>query len=126
MAKLICKNKEEDGSLCACTYFEKLRVNEFYDKATNLHSGLREVEVDSDIRIYKCIRCRTIILPPVEYWNTSEDNKKVYLELQELIDGEKVKRKISERIRRTQPGNIDFIKNSVADDPENHGKFIKA
>lgn len=126
MAKLTCKNKNEEGIACNCTYFEKVQINEFHDLPTNLTTGLREVEVDSFMYLYRCIRCNNTILPPVEYYTTAEDDRKLYVKLQAHLDGEEIEVERSEYRERIQPGQVGFVKNSVKDNPVNHGKFLKA
>ena len=114
MAKLKCK--------CGNTYFAKVLVNQFNDLPTNLHSSLSEVDVDFDIKIYQCIKCKEYILPPVSYYNMSDDLKKLYMKLTDIIAGKDVPEERPIRRKQVAPGSAEFL-SFEPKDPSTMGKF---
>jgi len=127
MATIKCNNKtfNEDNRICGSTFFEKVSINQFHDLPCHLYTGLREMEVDSDIKLYRCIRCGTLMLPPIDYHVTVEEDRKLYITLQSLINGEEVQPQTSNKHKPIHRGTVGFVKNSVKNNPDNHGKFVR-
>jgi len=107
---------------CGNTYFARINVNQFKDNPTSLHQPLYEVEPDHDIRIYQCISCEKYMLPPVNYFSSTEDDKELYNIIGKALVGEVVEKKPKYRSNRVAPGNARFI--GGEDDQENNGKIV--
>jgi len=101
MAKLKCK--------CGNTFFQKIYVNEFKDSPASLHTPLQEFDPDHDIRLYKCISCGKITMPPVDYFVSSEEDKEVYSIIENALDGKIIERKKPFRSKRIHPGTAAFV-----------------
>lgn len=124
MGKIICTNKIGENEVCGCTYFVKLYVNEFKDFAASLYTTLQEVDVDNDIKLYRCLKCGEIMLPPVDHFSTSEEDKKIYKKLQVLIDGGTPEEEKGNTYRPIHPGTARAMSQTNLVDPANHGKLV--
>ena len=119
MAKLICRNKD-----CNCTYFEKVRINEFHDYGGSLYSSLPEVEIDNDVKGYKCIACGTITLPTLDYTNSQLD-RDLASNLLLIVEGNESQAKPKlPKSRRVAPGTVRPLSDEERD-PSQDGKFVR-
>jgi hypothetical protein len=116
MAKVTCK--------CGNTYFEKINVNEFYDRTTDLYQQLPEVEVDLDIKMLRCIKCGKYKLNTIDYYGASESDKKLYKRLLDIIEGREPKIEKNIEYGPIQPGSMRPVK-IKSGDPSNDGKFVR-
>ena len=112
MAKMKCK--------CGNSYLIKVEVNEFYSSSTNLYTSLREIDVDRDVKIYQCLKCKEYILPPVDYLSAIDEDKTRYENLLKIVKGEEPNPEVKPRPKRTVPGEINFVPITSAD-PEHDG-----
>jgi hypothetical protein len=120
MAKLKCRKKDCNG-----TYFEKIKINEFHDYSGSLYNSLPEVDIDNDIRGYKCVSCGTINFPTLDYTNTELD-RKLLKELMQIADGEKVTRDTPlPKSKRIAPGTARVVEEE-AKDPSQAGRFVRS
>lgn len=116
MATVKCK--------CGNTYFARVTVNEFKDNAASLHMSMHEVEPDHDIKIYQCInsKCNRFMMPPINYFNSTEDDKELYTIIEGALEGNIVKKKAKHRGGRLHSGTVSFV--GGENDPDSHGKFV--
>jgi hypothetical protein len=116
MATVRCK--------CGNTYFARVSVNQFKNNAVTLHSSMHEVEPDHDIKIYQCIntKCGQFMMPPINYYNTAEDDKELYTIVKGAIEGEIIEPKPKHRAGKVHPGTVSFVGGD--NKPEEHGKFV--
>jgi hypothetical protein len=120
MAKLTCRKKD-----CQSTYFEKIKVNEFHDYSGSLYNALPEVEIDNDIRGYKCIACGTINFPTLDYTNTEVD-RQLAKDLIKLVDSGQVEEEVKYPKRnRIMPGSAQVVEKETYD-PSQDGKFVRS
>lgn len=113
MATIKCK--------CGNTYFARIQVNQFRDNPIDLYRSLHEVEPDTDIRIYQCILCKDYMLPPVNYFNSTEDDKELYNIIEKALEGKVVEKKPKFRTP-IHPGSARFVGGEK--DQENNGKIV--
>ncbi len=116
MAKIKCK--------CGNTYFARVQINEFHDQPTSLHQALHEVEPDHDVRIYQCISCKDYMLPPVNYFNSTEDDKELYHIISEALKGNVVDPKPRPKSGPLHPGTATFVGGESGNYTESEGSFI--
>jgi len=114
MVKIKCK--------CGNPYFAKVSINQFRDMPTNLHASLHEVEPDYDIRIYQCICCKNYMMPPVNYFNSTENDKELYSIIESALKGEVVKPRGKFKGKRIQRGTAAFVNGE--NDTSNAGKIV--
>ena len=112
--------------MCKCgnTFFAKVAVNEFHDRTTDLYQSLPEVEIDLDIKMYKCIRCGEYKLSNIDYYGASTDDKKLYQTILDLIEGKDVVPERHNNYGPIQPGTMRPLKTRKGD-PINDGKFVR-
>jgi len=118
MAAIKCK--------CGNTYFARVLVNQFQDHPASLHSPMREVEPDHDIRLYQCLLCKSYMMPPMNYFNSTEEDKELYAILQAALEGKVLEKKTKHKPKRVHSGTVSFVGGDREDAPESHGKFIPA
>ena len=111
---------------CGNTYFARVSINQFKDNAASLHMAMHEVEPDHDIKLYQCIngKCNSFMLPPINYFNTTEDDKELFSIIEGAIQGEIIQPKTKHKGRRIHAGTVAFVGGEK--DPDSHGKFVPA
>ena len=107
---------------CGNTYFARVQINQFKDNPTSLYQDLHEAEPDHDIKIYQCISCNKYMLPPVNYFNSTEDDKELYNIIAKALEGEIVEKKPKYKSRRVAPGTAQFVGGEK--DRDNDGKLV--
>ena len=119
MAKLKCKNVE-----CGGTYFEKVKINEFHDYGGSLYGSLPEVDIDNDIKAYRCIACKQIAFPTLDYTNSQTD-RDLLSDLTRMVNGEKVEQKPNlPKSRRVAPGTMRALDEEERD-PSQAGRIMR-
>jgi len=107
---------------CGNTYFARVKINQFKDNATSLYGSLHEVEPDHDIKIYQCICCDKYMMPPVNYFSSTEDDKELYNIIEQALLGKIVEKKPKYRGRAIHPGTARFVGGEK--NRENEGKIV--
>jgi hypothetical protein len=110
---------------CKCdnTYFARVSVNQFKDNSAGLHRTMHEVEPDHDIKIYQCICCKSYMLPPIDYFTSTEQDKELYKIIGDALAGTVTKPSTKHRGKPIHKGTVGFI--GGQNNPEQDGKFIK-
>jgi hypothetical protein len=109
---------------CENTYFARVNVNQFKGTGGGLHMSMHEIEPDHDIKIYQCInsKCGLYMMPPLNYFSSTEEDKELYAMIQGALEGKIIKPKIKHKPRRIQAGTAAFV--GGESDSDNDGKFI--
>ena len=120
MAKLKCKNTD-----CGCTYFEKVKINEFHDYGGSLYGALPEVDIDNDIKGYRCIACKQITFPTLDYTNSQTD-RELLADLTSMVNGKMPAQKPNmPKSRRVAPGTMRAL-DEEEKDPSQAGRIMRA
>ena len=115
MATVKCK--------CGNTYFARVSVNQFKDNSAGLHRSMHEVEPDHDIKLYQCICCKSYMLPPIDYFTSTQQDKELYGIIQDALAGKVTPPKPTHKGKPIHRGTVGFV--GGEDKPEENGKFIK-
>lgn len=109
---------------CGNPHFARVNVNQFKDNAASLHMSMREVEPDHDIRLYQCInsKCNKYMMPPINYYTSTEDDKELYAIIQGALEGNIIEPSPKHKPKKIHAGTAAFI--GGENDPESDGKFI--
>jgi len=101
--KIVCKTPG-----CGNTYFIKLEANEFYEHSRPMHQPLKEVDSDTNIKLYQCVACKQLFLPPIDYHSSTEEDQSVYKYLTEIIDGIAPAEATKPMRKQAAPGGIRY------------------
>ena len=77
---------------------------------------------DHDIKIYQCICCKTYMMPPMDYYTSTEEDKELYNIIAEALNGKIVEKAVRHRVKPIHSGTVAFV--GGENNPDNDGKFI--
>lgn len=108
---------------CGNSYFARVIVNQFKENSVGLYRSMHEVLPDHDIKIYQCIGCKSYMLPPIDYFTSTEDDKELYSIILDALAGKVTKRKPKFKSNRVPRGTVGFV--GGESNPDDAGKFVK-